>query len=86
MMDYSFTPKALKDLRNVDKPQRKRIIEKIKFYLSSPDPLSFAKTLAKSPYGTYRFRVLGKIRVIFIYEKTTNSIVITRIRFRKEVY
>ncbi|MDA1316779.1 MAG: type II toxin-antitoxin system RelE/ParE family toxin [bacterium] len=85
-MDYSFTPSALKDLHHVDKSQQKRIIEKIKFYLSSPDPLSFAKTLTKSPYGTYRFRVLGKIRVIFIYEQGANSIVITRIRFRKEAY
>ena len=86
MMGYSLTPKALKDLHNVDKLQQKRIIEKIKYYLTSPDPLSFAKTLTKSPYGTYRFRLLGKIRAIFIHEVSTNSIVITRIRFRKEVY
>ncbi len=85
-MDYAFTPRGWKDLRRFDIPTQRKIIQKIKFYLRSSQPLSFAKILANSPYGTHRFRILGKTRVIFIYEPREKRIVIARIRFRRDAY
>lgn len=85
-MDYVLTQRARHDLKRFDIPTQRKIIEKVHFYLSAPEPLRFAKTLTDSPYGTYRFRILGKIRVIFIHEPEEGRIVLTRIRFRKETY
>jgi mRNA-degrading endonuclease RelE of RelBE toxin-antitoxin system len=85
-VDYALTPRAKKDLEGFDVSTQRKIIKKIKFYLAAPNPLRFAKLLTDSPYGTYRFRVLGKIRVIFILETGAERIIITRIRFRKDAY
>ena len=82
-MEYFFTPRAEKDLNKFNKNKQKNIIKKIDFYINTKNPLTFAKTLTKSPYGTYRFRI-NKVRVIFILDKS--NIIITRIRLRDEVY
>lgn len=82
-MEYYFTPKGEKDLEKFNKNKQRKIIKKIYYYLNNENPLTFAKTLTKSPYGTYRFRI-DKIRVIFILDK--NNIIITRIRLRDKVY
>ncbi len=82
-MDYFFTPKAEKDLEKIDKYKQIKIIKKVDFYISTKNPLIFAKILTKSPYGTYRFRI-DKIRVIFVLDK--GDIIITRIRLRDKAY
>ena len=83
-MQYSFTPQGLKSLKKFPIDTQRRIIRKLKHFLTTPDPLYFAKSLSNSPYGTYRYRVLGKIRVIFIYDD--DQIIITRIRKRDKAY
>jgi mRNA-degrading endonuclease RelE of RelBE toxin-antitoxin system len=82
-MNCIFGSNSQKDLERLEINDQKIIIKKIKFFLSSPSPLSFAKTLTESSYGTYRFRI-NKFRVVFIVDEQT--IVITRIRHRDKVY
>jgi mRNA-degrading endonuclease RelE of RelBE toxin-antitoxin system len=82
-MPYRFTPGGEKDLLNLDRAIQIRVVKKLNFYFSQPNPLDFSDTLTNFPYGTYRFRI-GKVRVIFIVEK--NLATVTRVRFRGEAY
>ncbi len=82
MIPYDFSQKAGEQIKKISKDDQKRIIEKIEFYLSSPDPLSFAKFIGRrSDDKTYRYRI-GSWRVIFDWEDG-QSVFITQIKPRK---
>lgn len=61
-MRVGYREKAIEQLRALSKQERKRITDKIDFFASQGDPLSFAKPLMG--YAAFRFRI-GDFRVIF---------------------
>jgi len=88
-MNYKLflTKKGKDDLSSMEKGDQKRIANKLKFYLSSDNPLIHAKKLKDSRLGTYRFRI-GDYRVIFDIDKKGNItiLLILRIKHRKDAY
>lgn len=84
-MNYQLeiSGKAKKDLKSMDKVIQKRIIKKLKFFMSQEDPISFAATLVNRKDGDYRWRV-GHYRVVF--DKNDDVILLLRIQHRSEVY
>lgn len=79
-----YTLSAAENLRNLPKDIKKRIIEKMRFLVSSENPVKFAQTIKEKEIGTFRFRV-GNYRIIFdiITEKT---IFVVKIGKRDKVY
>ncbi len=75
-----FKPKSFKDLKKIPKHQRKSIVEKIEG-LENNLAGDVKKMTNFSP--EYRLRI-GKYRVLFEIEN--NSVVIYRIRHRKDIY
>ena len=83
MFDVKFTPRGKKDFEKLPRDMQRRIVVKMQFFSSQPDPLVFSKKLIDLPPSTHRFRV-GDYRIAFyIYVST---IVVDRIRHRREVY
>lgn len=83
MLKIAFDDQARKDLKKLSPEVRVRILSKLEFYLSSPDPLDFAETLKQRESGQYRFRV-GDYRVILDLED--NTIVVLTLGHRHEIY
>ena len=75
-----FKPRALKDLRAIDKGEARRVIKKIK--LMENDLSGDVKRLTNFT-PEYRLRV-GSYRVLF--EVEGEKVVIYRVRHRKDVY
>lgn len=85
-MDYKaiWHEEALRDLRELDRARQKAIVEKVKRYLLK-DPLSAGKPLRKEFKGLYRMR-FEDYRVIYAVDRETMTIMIARVRHRKEAY
>ena len=83
MYTYEFTKQAFRDIKKLPKDIQKRIVEKLNFYCSQKNPLSFADHLINFEIGSYRFRI-GGYRVIFDTEKT--RIIILTLGHRREIY
>jgi len=82
-----LTKKAKEDFLVLEKYIQKRIADKLRFFITSSDPLKYAKKLKDFRLGTYRFRV-GDYRIIFDLDKDgeINILMILRVKHRKEVY
>ena len=78
-----FTPSGERDFKKLSPQLQKRVIEKIKLYISLGIPLSFAKPLINLPPATHRFRV-GKYRICFYLKGT--SIVVDGADTREDAY
>ncbi len=78
-----FKPKANKDIQKIDIVSQKRIIKKLKFFMSQSNPLDYAIKLAGEDEANYRWRI-GTYRVVFDVNK--DSITILRVQHRREVY
>lgn len=78
---------AINDLKKIDAPTAKRIISKLTFFQSSPDPLANAKSLQGKYKGLYRFRI-GDYRAIFSKDSKNRItiLLVIRVKHRKEVY
>ena len=76
-----YTRRAEKDIKKLDKNQKKRIGQTLLRY--KDNPLNYAEILTDSTLGTYRFRI-GDYRVIFDIEG--DDIVILRVGHRRDVY
>lgn len=83
MFDYQFTKTSLRHFRKLPKDIQIRIIEKLDYFCSQEDPLSFAETLTKSNLGSYRFRI-GNYRVAFDVEG--ENLLIHDVDHRKNIY
>lgn len=83
MIPYSFTTYAYKEFRKLPISIQKQIIGKIKEYLSSLQPLQYARKMEGVSGKVYRFRI-GEYRVIFDYLGT--EILVLRVGHRKEIY
>jgi len=75
---------AISDLQKIDRQKQKKIIAKIKDYLSK-DPLSLGKPLKGIFKGLYRYR-FGSYRVIYAIDRESVIILILRIADRKDAY
>ncbi len=82
-MKVVYTKRAEKDFESLSKSTKKRIAEKMRFYLSKKDPFQFAKRIKDNRLGDYCFRI-GDYRVIFDMGK--DKLVILRIRRRDKAY
>lgn len=76
-----YTKTAVKDIQKLDAVVKKRL--KIKLETYANNPLLYAKKLTDSSLGTYRWRI-GNYRIIF--DININTIVILRVRHRREIY
>ena len=83
MWEVSYSLAAQKDLEKLSPEIRKRIIEKIRFFIKSRNPFAFADKLTDFTPPTWRFRI-GKWRARFILKN--NTIFITRILLRDKAY
>ena len=75
---------AINDLKKIDQQTRKKIIARVKDYLSK-DPLSLGKPLKGIFKGLYRYRY-GSYRIIYAIDRGSVVILILRIADRKDVY
>lgn len=82
-----FTQKAKDDFLGLDNNIQKRIVKKLRFYISSKNPLEYAQKLKNNRLGTYRFRI-GDYRAIFDIDHQGNIsiLIILTVKHRKEVY
>ena len=87
MFELRYTKKALRYLNSLQRQDAKRILDKLKFFVSTENPLLFAKTLTHSQLGQYRFRI-GRYRVIFDVESDgrIQILSILHIAHRKDAY
>ena len=85
-MTYSIQwhEEAINDLKNIDRQRRKKIIARVKDYLSK-DPISLGKPLKEIFKGLYRYRY-GSYRIIYAIDRGSVVILILRIADRKDVY
>jgi mRNA interferase RelE/StbE len=75
---------AINDLKNIDRQTQKKIIVRVKDYLSK-DPLSMGKPLKKIFKGLYRYRY-GSYRIIYATDRGSVMVLTTRTADRKDVY
>ncbi len=82
-----ITNRARKDILALPKIDARRIVKKLRFFISSSDPLSYAKPLSNMEIATHRFRV-GDYRVLFDTNKKGELILLTilTVQHRKDVY
>jgi len=86
MYKVKFTKEAFKELKSLDKPVQKLIIEKIEILSKNPEILkNNIKNLTGKYKGLKRLRV-GKYRVIFHQKKQEMIIIIIRVAKRGEAY
>ena len=81
MSEIVLTRRALKDLDQLDRPIRRRIIERLKDL--SADPTAHATRLTDSRVGSFRFRI-GDWRVVF--DIIDDRVIVLRIGHRREIY
>lgn len=79
---YEFKSKALKQLKNLDRPIQRKIIKRLEF-LCKQEILFNIKHLTDPKIGNYRFRI-GDYRVIFDIDG--KMITILLIGHRREIY
>jgi len=67
--------KAVKQLAALDKPIRQRIVTKMEYYSTLPNPQIYAEVLVDFDYGTYRYRI-GDYRVIVDFDERGKLIIV----------
>jgi len=75
---------AVEDLKKIDRQKQRKIIKRIKDYLSQ-DPLGLGKPLKGIFKGLYRYRY-GSYRIIYTIDRDSVIILILRVGDRKDVY
>lgn len=82
-MELEYTKRAEDDLKKLSREIQRRILQKVRFFVSAPEPLKFAKRLIDDPESDFAFRI-GDWRIKFIVNK--NTIVVHRVEHRSQVY
>ncbi|MEK7525368.1 MAG: type II toxin-antitoxin system RelE/ParE family toxin [Patescibacteria group bacterium] len=82
-MRYAFDAHALKDLKKFSPEVKKRILEKLEFFVATDATLAFAERLTNNEIGSYRYRI-GDYRVIFDLED--DILVVLKVGHRREIY
>lgn len=63
-MDIFYARRAGKQLESLPPSIQKRIVQKMRFYVTQKNPLKFAQRLTDSREGNFRFRI-GEYRAVF---------------------
>ena len=84
MYKVFYLDSAEKDLAALDKPIRKRIIDKIEKILAQ-DPEGLGKPLTGSFKGMWRYRI-GDFRVIYRISEEEILILVAKVGDRKNIY
>ncbi|MBT9169658.1 MAG: hypothetical protein DDT19_03021 [Syntrophomonadaceae bacterium] len=82
-MRIIFTRLAFRQFQKLERSAQKRINEKLRFYLSQPNPLKFAEPIRDPQFGGWKFRI-GDYRVLFDIEG--DKIIVLKIGHRKDIY
>lgn len=82
-MYYTFKGKSDKEFSKLSKEIQLQIMNKLKFFMSSPNPLYFAEHLNNFSLGEYRFRIRD-YRVSFDVENDIAKIL--KVAYRKDIY
>lgn len=80
---YVFKGKSANEFADLPRKIQVVIMNKLEFFMNSPNPLKFAEPLNNSDLGKYRFRV-GDYRIIFDVENNVAKIL--KIGHRKDIY
>lgn len=80
-----LSPRALKQLRTLDKPTARRIIEYLRETASGEDPRSRGRGLTGNLAGLWRYRV-GNYRIIASIEDDELLILAINIDHRSRIY
>ena len=78
-----YKKQAVKDIQKLPSSIKKRLKNKLEFFISQDDPLQFARSLTKPADAQYRSRV-GDYRILFDIEG--GDIIILHVQHRKDVY
>ncbi len=84
-MTLKFSSDAVWDLTQLDAPLRKRVVEKLKWFVTQSQPLHFAEPLKNLSPATHRFRI-GDYRAIIEHIPTSDTILILAVKNQKDVY
>lgn len=82
-MEFVFSRTALREFERMPEAVQRRIIEKLRFFVSTEQPLRNSKHLVDSAFGTWRFRV-GDYRLIC--DVADERIIILKVGNRKNIY
>ena len=83
MISYEFTAHAERQLGKLPPSVQRRILKKLDYFLSAPEPLQFAEPLVGRGGRVYRFRMTD-YRVIF--EVGGGRTLITAVGRRDRIY
>lgn len=83
MYKLIFSPQADRQRKKLPLDIQLTIIKKLRYFLSTVNPLVFASRLKDHELGNYRFRI-GDYRVIFDVEDET--IIVLTVGHRRDVY
>ena len=78
-----FKETAKKDIKKLSPSIQKRIAAKIQFFISQPNPLTYATKMLDRDVGEYRWRI-GNYRILF--DVKAKTIIVLVIEHRREVY
>ena len=84
MYQIEFKASADKRFSKLPKNIQIRIVQKLEFFLSQPEPLFYAEILTNPRIGTYRFRI-GDYRIVFDLEDN-QTIMIVDVDHRRDIY
>ncbi|MDD5195702.1 MAG: type II toxin-antitoxin system RelE/ParE family toxin [Candidatus Omnitrophica bacterium] len=84
MYKVAYLDQVEEDLKKLDKPTVKKILNRIETYLAQ-DPKRLGKPLKGDFQGYWRYR-LGDYRVIYKISEREILIIVLRISNRKDVY
>ena len=88
-MPYALvvTKRAKKDILSLPRRDAERIVKKLRFFILSTDPLSYAKPLTNTEVAEYRFRI-GNYRILFDIDRKGKITVLTvlTVQHRKDIY
>ena len=86
MWKIDITDSARKELKRLSKPVALQIIKRIRKRLADQDdPTTYAKPLQRELFGLWRLRV-ENYRIIFRVRERNNTIEVTRVAHRSNVY
>lgn len=80
---WNFTKKSEIQFKKLDNETKKRVTEKLNFWIETGAPLRFSENLINHGMGSFRFRV-GDYRITFDVEDET--IVVLAVGHRREIY
>ena len=84
MYRVCYLDSVQEDFENLDRPLRKRILDKIETHLAK-DPSGLGKALSGQFKGFWRYRI-GDFRVIYKIAEAEILILVVRVGHRKNIY